>query len=130
MKFNASVRKDVAKENRSRSAILTIVPREEWPRIEPNMVEVWLSRKFLVQVYREGPGIFRCSICRTTLNKSGQWEDGISWDELMEIKREIGRGEQYAVEVLPCDADIINVANMRHFWILPEKIVGWRRRGP
>ena len=112
---------------------MVIVPEREWPearrgfRSDARPCEVWRSRNFLAQIYKEERGI-RVSVCRTMLKDNGQLYDNISWDELMQIKREIGAGASYAVEVLPPDEHAINVANMRHFWILPgEFIVGWKR---
>lgn len=33
-----------------------------------------------------------------------------------------------AVEIYPAERDIVNVANMRHLWVLPERLpFGWRR---
>jgi len=38
----------------------------------------------------------------------------------MRIKREIGYGENCAVEVLPPEEMVVNVANMRHFFIMEQ----------
>lgn len=122
-------KRDVAMAKASLSKKLAPVPRASWPHhADPFRVEVWLSSGFLAQVFTEGSGVLRVSVNRLATAK-GAWVDGISWDELMEVKRQIGRGQEYAVEVLPRDDDIVNVAQMRHFWILPEHIVGWRRDG-
>lgn len=72
------------------------------------------------------PALFRLSIARTKLN-GGRWEDGISWDELQDIKNEIGFRDFCAVEIFPPEDDKVDVANMRHLWILeksPEFV--WR----
>ena len=104
------------------------VPQEEWPANEynPNRIETWKNGNFLVQVFRDDCGL-RVSVNSVVAGKKGMWVDGITWEQLMEIKRLIGRGEEYAVEVLPRDCEIVNVANMRHFWILPEPVCGWFR---
>lgn len=123
------IKKAMEKENRTRPVRLMPVPREQWPeagRLD-TMVEVWLSQKYLVQVFDEGGDILRVSVSRTTLDSFGQWEQNLSWDELMEVKRQICHSDSYAVEVLPPDADIVNVANMRHFWILPAPVCGWKQ---
>lgn len=123
-----AIRRQMERENRKRPAVLTQIPRDQWPHDEVgSIIEVWISRTFLVQVHGETSGVLRCSINRTTLDGSGAWEQNITWDELMEIKRQIGRGESYAVEVLPEDRNIVNVANLRHIWILPRPVCGWRR---
>jgi hypothetical protein len=97
-------------------------------------IEVWVSREFLVQVYAPRPTegqlpVCRLSICRVTAGSDGRWEDGISWDELQRAKREIGRGDAYAVEVYPRDRDVVNVANLRHLWLFDEPLdIGWFSR--
>ena len=61
---------------------------------------------------------------------SGRWKDGISWDALQEIKSAVGYGDRDAVEIFPAQKDLVNVANMRHLWIVPESIpFAWRRNG-
>ena len=105
------------------------VPKEQWPeagRME-NMIEVWLSNRYMAQVFNEGEGVLRVSVCRTSIDAAGIWEQNLSWDELMDIKRQICHSDSYAVEVLPPDPDIVNIANLRHFWILPQPVVGWSR---
>ncbi|WP_197090454.1 DUF7694 domain-containing protein [Cupriavidus basilensis] len=103
-----------------------LVPVEGWQyssHIPDGLIEVWRSREFLVQIFREGEGIVRASVNRTTIDaSSGRWHDSISWDELQRIKREIGRGHMDAVEVYPNDSDVVNVANMRHLWIFADPL--------
>jgi hypothetical protein len=123
-------RRELEKQNAKRSSVLFQVPRDKWPetgRVD-SMIEAWLSSRFLVQVFDEGGGIFRVSVNRTSMDQFGKWEENLTWDELMSVKRQIGRGESYAVEVLPEDSQIVNVANMRHFWILPDPVCGWKQR--
>lgn len=80
--------------------------------------EVWRSVGFLVQMFREGDWV-RMTVNRTT-NVDGDWQDGITWDELQRLKAEVGRGHLWAVEVYPADAEVVNEANMRHLWLLAE----------
>ena len=103
------------------------VSESEWPQdhFDPKRLEVWKNNQFLAQVFVEPCGL-RVSVNTIVAGKTGKWVDGISWEQLMEIKRQIGRAEEYAVEVLPRDKDIVNVANMRHIWILPEPVCGWQ----
>lgn len=117
---------------------LTELPRDRWPpdyRDGPSApVRVWQSQKYLAQLFDAGAcpmplppaTMLRLSVCRGTLKPDGRWEEGLEWEELMQIKREIGYGDWYAVEVYPRDHDIVNVANMRHLWILAQPIlIGW-----
>ena len=93
------------------------IPESEWPEGNrpDNLVKVLLNQNFMVQQYREKNSI-RLSICRVKA-KHGKWIDKITWDELQHIKRMIGFGNKYAIEVYPPDENIVNVANMRHLWI-------------
>lgn len=126
--MNREMRRRLDRENARRSAVLTIVPREQWPvsQPDPKRLEVWVSCEFLVQVFAENDGVLRLTANRTSVRHDGQWDDGLTWDELQTIKRQIGRGDLYAVEVFPRDRDVANVANMRHLWVLPEPLrIGW-----
>jgi hypothetical protein len=105
---------------------LAKVPIEQWPLPYPKgLKEVWRSRFFLVQVFLDN-GVERLSICKATLKDNGNWEDNITWDELQRLKQECGRGDYEAVEVYPADKDIVNVANMRHLWIVPTPF-SWKK---
>ena len=122
------MRRQLHKDNTKRNPTLAPVPNETWPEDRAgSIIEVWISKTFLVQVHQENSGVLRLSCNRTTIDNAGNWEQDLTWDELMEIKRQIGRGNSYAVEVLPEDRNIVNVANMRHIWILPKPVCGWRK---
>lgn len=125
-----AMRRQLERDNAKQPADLTPVPPSEWPPVTPpGLVEVWRSRDYLVQLVREPAGL-RLSVNSTRVRPDGRWDDGLTWDELQAIKRQIGLGDCYAVEVYPPDRDVVNVANMRHLWILPEPLpIGWRRKG-
>jgi hypothetical protein len=124
---NRQERRAMAKANETFPRHLVRIKPEAWPTYPPRLAEVWRSRGFLVQVFAEDGGIFRLSVCRT-MHNGESWVDQISWEELMQCKRECGRGGLDAVEVYPADADIVNVANMRHLWVLPEPVAfAWRK---
>jgi hypothetical protein len=142
--LNRNERRAMAAYSREEAAkrplLLTELPREKWPpdyRNGPSApVRVWQSQKYLAQLFDAGAcpmpptTMLRLSICRATLNNDGRWEEGLEWEELMQIKREIGYGDWYAVEVYPRDHDIVNVANMRHLWLLAQPMnIGWFKRG-
>lgn len=102
---------------------LTKIPKREQPQKQPKNFtgNAWRSREFLVVEYKEPCGAIRISVNRTSLSQDGTtWAEVISWDDLMQIKREIGYADKCAVEVLPPDSLIVNVANMRHFFIMDE----------
>jgi len=74
------------------------------------------------------PAMIRLSVCRTTLNDD-RWQDGITWDELQQLKQQCGYGELDAIEIYPADAHLVDVANMRHLWVMAEPVsFKWRRK--
>ena len=114
-------RRKLAADNRKFSAELEKVAEREWRACNPppKLFEVWRSRDFLVQVFRETPSLVRLSVSRTEVT-GDRWADGITWDELQRLKSECGRDKMPAVEIYPPDDEIVNVGNLRHLWVLPE----------
>jgi hypothetical protein len=114
-------RRQLERDNAKLPLALKVVPREAWPETaqqDPKRLRVWRSREWLVQEYAEDPPVLvRLSVNRTVLS-SGRWEDGISWDDLQGLKSECGYSSHDAVEVYPATVDVVNVANMRHLWVL------------
>jgi len=109
---------------------MVVIPKDQWPLdISNNLVErirVLRNNKFLVQIFSEKTSI-RISVSRTELGKDGKWSENISWDDLQLIKHKIGFGDRMAVEIYPMDIDVVNVANMRHLWILNDDLdIGWK----
>lgn len=94
------------------------------------LVAAWRSRHFIVQHYRE-PNGERISIQRTVdswrLITPGPRKP-ITWDELQQLKREAGFAHRWACELFPPDDSVIDVAHMRHLWLLAEDPgIGWAR---
>lgn len=119
----------LAAENVRWLTTLTVVPRELWPSlaIETNRVRMWRSRRFVVQEFEEADGIVRLSVNRAALNRDGSWVENITWDELQQIKFQCGFGDREAVEIYPPSDQVVNVANMRHLFVLPERLpFSWR----
>ena len=115
---------DIEKKNRSYPIRLARVPRSEWPEVPEGVTppkSVMRSREFLVLFYPEPNGILRLSIKRTNFDpETGLWDDDISWDDLQLLKHEAGFQDRPAVEIFPPNRDVVNVASMRHLWVLPE----------
>lgn len=117
------------------------VPRENWPAVHappPGLLEVWTSATLVVQVYSVPghPGVQRVSVQQVSDNAllrdasrgaaaKQRHTRPLSWDELQEVKHQIGRGLRYAVEVYPPDQNVICVAAMRHLWLVPHDTVPW-----
>ena len=89
------------------------------------------SRTHLVQLFEERGGVIRMSVQRTEWDeRQNRLRDDISWDDLQRLKAEAGYGDRWAVEIFPADRSIVNVANMRHLWLLPEPpAFAWRSNG-
>lgn len=110
-------------ENRRHTSVLTPMDCEK-PR---GVMAVWRSNRFLVQLFEPERGAQRITICRTMVDiVTGEWIDGITWQEIQDIKRGIGFGDREAVEVFPSDRDVVNVANMRHIWLVDPLAFTWR----
>jgi hypothetical protein len=122
--------KYLKKENLKWPVMLTEVDRREWPRFAlasgEMPIRVLRSRSFLVQIYIDR-GFDRISVIRTELSPGGRFRDGITWDELMRLKDQAGYGDRWAVEIFPPQSAVINVANMRHLFVLKEPPpYGWK----
>ena len=123
-----ALRRAMKAENAKRPKMLTPLPQEAWPKVhfDPRRVSVWISQKYLVQAFQEGNGVLRLSVNRTGVDPDLKWEDDITWDQLQDIKKQVGFGDRCAVEVFPRDGDVVNLANMRHLWVLPKsQRIGW-----
>ena len=119
----------IAAENKKWPAMLKGVPREDWPpqRLDAECPIIALLRSsgFLCQVYAEPKHpevLVRLSIHRTALNDAGGWVDGITWDDLQRLKAEAGFAEFDAVEVYPAQRDLVNVARLRHLWVMRHPV--------
>lgn len=127
------IRRQLERENAKWPETLKPIPADQWPDLSAMKkppIAVWRSRDFLVQEFIEGDGCRRLSVNRTTCGRDGRWDADISWDELQLIKRQVGYGNHYAVEIYPLDRDVVNVANMRHLWVLSTPLpIGWRNGG-
>lgn len=87
---------------------------------EARRTGLFRSRAFLVQVFTEVGGMQRLSINRTEWDeRKGNYREEISWDDLQRLKDEAGFGARVAIEVYPPAELVVNVANIRHLWILP-----------
>ena len=103
---------------------LNDVPPEQWPVTsrKATPTRVFRSRAWFVQEFAEEGGVIRLSVNRVKYNstpKGISWYEGISWDDLQWIKQELGYGARCAVELYPPEEHVVNVANIRHLWVLP-----------
>lgn len=120
-------------QNKKWPAHLVDVPEDQWPvgrhlTLRPS--RVLRSSEFIVQEFHEND-VTRLSVNRTHVDPATmRWVDGITWEELQQVKAECGYGDREAVEVYPPDRDVVNVGNLRHLWVLPDLVpFAWRRNG-
>lgn len=110
------------------------ISRAEFPP-GSTAIASWRNSQFIVTLYND-KGFARLSVNRSTVRQKGfdpngqpVWDDGITWDELNAIKSAVGFADRWMVEVYPPAAHLVNVANMRHLWLLEEEPeFGWRNR--
>lgn len=122
-------RREMARESAKWPASLKEIPRSEWPNLDGPQLRVLRSREYLVQEF-DGDGLVlvRLSINITSMD-GARWEDGIPWEDLQRLKAEAGYALHDAVEVFPSVMDVVNVANMRHLWVMREKLpFAWRAK--
>ena len=122
--------RQLARDSARQPETLTPVPESAWPAIPAGGTvpfAVWRSRRHLAMAYREKDGVIRLSVLRTKIKTDLHWDEGMDWDELQDVKRQAGFGNAFAVEIFPPERDVVNVANLRHLWILPAPLdLGWK----
>lgn len=102
------------------------IPANEIPQRLGAPSQVFKNKEFLVQVFKDENSPTRLTINKIK-RKGNNWVDGITWDQLMHIKRLIGYADKCAVEIYPPDKDIVNVANMRHLWVVDMPDYAWKK---
>lgn len=125
------LRREMQRENRLQSTELTEQPVPPMPnKYKTASLRCWRSRGFLVTLFQQEDGHERLSINRTELQSDGNWKEAITWDEIQRLKAEAGFGDRWAVEVYPPGEELINVANIRHIFLLPSAPdFAWRKEG-
>lgn len=101
------------------------VPQSQWHCITEgntrnDLLKVFKSERFLVQVRKQNDAI-RLSVNKVKyaiVNGKIHWVDGITWDELQEIKDQCGFRDTWLCEYYPPKDNIVNVANIRHLWVM------------
>ncbi|UOW93735.1 hypothetical protein SEA_WRIGLEY_72 [Gordonia phage Wrigley] len=91
---------------------------------------VWQSRDFLAVLFQDGDHR-RLTVNRTQFDtRTNRWREGITWDELMTVKADCGFADAWAVEVYPPTDEVVDVAAMRHLWLLDSAPpYAWKRGG-
>jgi len=124
MQFSKQQVRQARRDNAKFPEHLIAVPQEHWPETRDGSakrIAVFRSRDFLVQVFAEPVGVLRLSINRTEWDIDRQrFKENITWDELQDVKAQAGFADFCAVEIFPPADHVVNVANMRHLWILKE----------
>ena len=130
-KHIGTARKILSRENKKYPSHFIEISEDEWSesqRKSGKILKVFRSKRYLVQVFKEEHAMCRLCVNRTAIKDNGDWVDGISWDDLQNIKSEIGYGDYDAVEVFPTDNLKVDVANMRHLFVFSEPLpYVWRK---
>jgi hypothetical protein len=93
-----------------------------WQKPRPDRLTAWHSRDYTVQSFAVAGGITRLAIHRSDndfLQPCYGLRGGIPRDAIAQIKQELGFGALFGVEIYPPQPDILNVADVRHLWLLP-----------
>lgn len=95
----------------------------EYRRRQGDFLTGWRNNIYSVQVFRrsdawEGGEVLHLAIRRHDGHEVEAWSD------LQRIRNEIVGAERVAIEVYPSDAEVIDSANMRHLFVLPEGVTG------
>lgn len=124
-----SLRKHIEEERKKYPQnSFTEIPIPEKIQKDKKVIKALRTRDYLVQI-TEDNGYTRLSVSCVQVKDTGDWMDGITWDTLFWIKKELGFGDYEAVEVYPKDQDLVNVANIRHLFILKEPLPFiWRKK--
>lgn len=130
-----AMRKELARANATFPVDLQLLKSEDYPELNRKGAPLrsWRSRYFLVQEYpvSDPMVLVRLSVNRAErmMTPDGErWKDGISWDELQNIKGQCGYAAHDAIEIYPPYCDVVDVANIRHLWILREPLpFAWRK---
>lgn len=88
--------------------------------------KVYKNDEFLVQIFNIDGEPTRLTVNKVK-RKGNNWADGITWDQLMHVKRLVGYADMCAIEIYPLDQDIVNVANMRHLWVVDMPDFAWKK---
>ena len=106
-------------EGRS-SKTMVEIPRNIWPApcIAGGCLQAWISRDFMAQRFVDRE-FMRVTVMKTRM-RNGQFEDGITWDELQMVKSQIGLSQAWCCELYPPDDCVVNDFNMRHLFIMPS----------
>lgn len=116
----AGIKRHMDRENRRFSAAMVEIPREQWTIPDcDTLMRVFRSNRFIVQQHSvpEDAHIIRLTVNRTMIGDDGHWLDGITWEELQQVKSGCGYGEHDAVEVYPRDSDAVTDFRMRHLFV-------------
>lgn len=125
-------RRELERANAKLPLALQEIPQADWPQgalQDPTRLRMLRSRHWLVQEFEAtAPALVRLSVNRTAVSGT-RWVEGISWDELQALKNECGYLLHDAVEIYPAAGDVVNVANIRHLWVMVDPLsFAWRRK--
>jgi hypothetical protein len=122
-KLLSLVRRNLRRDNLAFPPRLVEVEENNWPEMilmSPDRPSRVLRSRFYLALLFEETVPFRMSVCISDIGSDGLWKDGLTWDDLQDIKRQAGFGEWWGFEAFPSEDKVVNVANMRHLWLFPQ----------
>ena len=131
-KYKAMKRK-LEKENKKYSNRIEAIPESEWPgNSDDKVLGAYRSCNYLIIVSDAGEqmdGLVQITVQRTSIDREGNFDDGIDYDTLQIIKNEVGYSNYDAIEVFPRHIDYYAQPNVRYLWVMTKNTLPfiWRR---
>ena len=83
--------------------------------------EIYRNKQFLVIIFACGNGL-KITVSRNEYDyKTKRQKGNISWDELQQIKNDIGYSEHTFVEFFPKESELIDIDSVRHLWLVIDE---------
>jgi len=83
-----------------------------------DLLSVWKNNLYIVQIYRRALGVRSFALHLAIRRIDERPIEG--WDDLQRIKDELAGPERVAVEMYPARSELMDQANMRHLFVLPD----------
>ena len=101
------------------------------PGAPRGIARAWRDNRYSVQLFHPVNAGQLGHVERLSIRRHDEACD-FPWDEIQAIKNRVCGESREAFELFPRQADVVDVANMCHLWVLPEGTIapfGWRKDG-
>lgn len=86
-------------------------------RTTGDLRSVWKNNRYIVQIYAR---VTEAGEALQLACRRNDEEPIEGWDDLQRMKNEIVGADRIAIEIYPAASNVIDQANMRHLFVLPE----------